>query len=276
MEHYFAILTEKDILLPVYVAGMGTDDHQQWRTREKDFPYYQLAYCEKGSGIFVADNKEYKIEPGTFFFFSAHVPHMYYPTAEPWCLHWILFSGANVEALIQAVGIKCYDVFHLTNPSTYFRCINDIKNIISRNYPTEVVEISGVLYHFLVNIKSQIQYPGTSPTDITSKKVEDVTKYIDTHFREDISLCELAGCIRVSESYLCRIFHAAYGESPLTYVIRYKINEAKKQLIEYPDKKIKEIASEIGFHDQSYFGATFKRYEGCTPKQFRNMFFDRI
>lgn len=270
MGHYFAVLTEKDMRLPLYVAGMGTDDCQQWRTREFEFPYYQIAYCKSGSGVFVAEQKEYKIEPGMCFFFSAHFPHTYYPVVEPWCVQWILFSGANVKVLLQAVGLDDFDVFPLRNPSTYLSCFDNIKKIVSRNQPTDVVEASGCLYQFLTGINAEIYYSGTSTLNMTKEKMAEIINYIAKHCYEDITLGQLANYINVSESYLCRAFRATYGESPLAYVIRYKINEAKKQLLEYPQKKIKDIANELGFHDPSYFGATFKSYEGCTPKQFRH------
>jgi len=272
MDYYFSPLTQKEQQLPIHLFGLGTETQQPRRTRDNTFPYNQLAYCEHGSGIFRINNKDYKIEPGMFFFFPKNIEHTYYPVDEPWCVHWILFSGPYADTIISLLDLNKNYAFSVYDSTAYHTAMNTIHKIISSNKPTKIYELSGALYNLLTSLYSLIQQSSSNISSNQQAKIAKVINYIDTNCCKDITLGELAAHINVSESYLCRSFKSAYGETPQSYVIRRKITEAKKLLLEFPNKKIKDISTDIGFSDHSYFGATFKKYEGCTPKEFRNAF----
>lgn len=272
MEHYFSILTESDMSLPIYVTGMGTDETQQMRVRDNSFMNYQIAFCEKGSGKFIIHKKEYYIEQDMFFFFCPGEPHSYYPVEEPWTVKWLLFNGSSAEILTKAAGINQYDAFYLDNPYSFHNCCNQIRNIVSRHDPAEIINVSGIIYSFIVGCTGAINNKRRQKPDPQTRLTRIAATYIRENYSSDITLDELSSLTGVSESYLCRTFKKYYGETPLAYVIHYRINEAKKLIIDEPHLDIKIISERIGFKDPSYFGATFKRYEGCSPKQFRSMF----
>jgi two-component system response regulator YesN len=94
-------------------------------------------------------------------------------------------------------------------------------------------------------------------------------EYIDKHLLEEITLAKVAIAIHVSPGYLSRVFLKEIGENFSEYVIRNKIEFAQKLLRE-TNKKIYEIAAEIGYMNPHYFSKLFKERTGFTPLEFRN------
>lgn len=78
----------------------------------------------------------------------------------------------------------------------------------------------------------------------------------------------IAEKIGVSEDYLSDIFKKEMGVSLWEYLNRYRVEQAKK-LLRATNKSISAIAAEVGLDDQSYFGRVFRKYAGCTPRQYR-------
>jgi AraC-like DNA-binding protein len=63
-------------------------------------------------------------------------------------------------------------------------------------------------------------------------------------------------------------FRKELGVTPIAYLHRYRVNQAKQLLID-TSKSITEIALEVGFSDSSYFGRIFRRETGVSPQGFR-------
>lgn len=96
-------------------------------------------------------------------------------------------------------------------------------------------------------------------------------EYIFNHLYENITLESLAEQLHLSPSYLSNKFKDETGETLKSFIQRNKIEEAKNLLV-YSDLNISEIYSILNFYDQSYFIKVFKKFTGCTPKQYKNNF----
>lgn len=98
--------------------------------------------------------------------------------------------------------------------------------------------------------------------------VQMITKYIDTHYRENIELEDLANIVFLSPSYLSRVFHDSTGISIRGYINKKRIEHAK-YLLETSSLPIKVIVEECGFINTSYFYRLFKQLTGNTPANYR-------
>ncbi len=272
MERIFSLITERDRALPIYVTGVGFEHYQDHVTRRNGFPNYHLAICEQGTGKLLINNREYVIDKNTAFFFYPNVPHEYYPLTEPWSLRWIIFSGLSTDILLNAAGIERYQVFRLKSLDNVTLCYKMLYRILKSKKTISMLEASGVLYNFLANINEFIEQ-GNSESDTQIKnKLKIITSCIKKNFSQNISLEELATQANISTSYLCRIFKKEYGISPFTYILQCRVNAAKEELLNYPDKSVKDISMDTGFNSCSYFGLVFKEYEGCSPNKFRKLY----
>jgi AraC family transcriptional regulator len=103
---------------------------------------------------------------------------------------------------------------------------------------------------------------GISPTQL--RRTQD---FIEAHLGEDFGLAELAANVRMSPYYFCRRFKQSTSLSPHQFVIRERIERAK-QLLKEHRFTIVEIASRLGFSDQSHFAKVFRGLVGTTPKRY--------
>ena len=69
--------------------------------------------------------------------------------------------------------------------------------------------------------------------------------------------------------YLSQLFKKETGMSLHDYIMKEKIEEAKKMLVSF-HLPLSEIYSRLQFVDQSHFTKVFKKYTGTTPKQYKN------
>ena len=86
------------------------------------------------------------------------------------------------------------------------------------------------------------------------------------------SLARLAG---LSPTHFSRVFKQSFGTSPIDWLRRERISQAKRRLADSTDD-IKEIAEQVGFSDRYFFSKDFKKHTGFTPSQFRAREADRL
>ena len=106
---------------------------------------------------------------------------------------------------------------------------------------------------------------------VTSSKVgllKDIKAYLEIHFRDSISLDDLAGLFYIDKYYLTRRFKQQYGCTVNTYLQQLRITHAK-HLLRFSDRSIEEIALDCGVNDPNYFARLFKKVEGISPGEFR-------
>jgi AraC-like DNA-binding protein len=94
-----------------------------------------------------------------------------------------------------------------------------------------------------------------------------VTRFIEEHLADRITLSELASAACMSRFHFARMFRLSFGQSPMEYVLAAKV-ELAKQLLLAGNHSIAYVAAMLGFADQSHFTRSFRRVAGCSPRQF--------
>ncbi len=97
--------------------------------------------------------------------------------------------------------------------------------------------------------------------------IETVKDYINENYKEDISLEDVAEHISFSKYYLSKLFKEVEGINYKDYLIKARMEEAKKRLKK--GDKIKVVACEVGYSDRNYFSRAFKKYTGISPGKFQ-------
>ena len=99
--------------------------------------------------------------------------------------------------------------------------------------------------------------------------VGQVQEYIETHYKEDIALLDVAGVFGYSDVYFCKLFKQNFGKNFITFLNEFRMNKAK-ELLANPAINIKDISVLAGYRDANYFTRVFKRMVGKTPSEYRN------
>ncbi|MDQ0886747.1 two-component system response regulator YesN [Paenibacillus sp. V4I9] len=100
--------------------------------------------------------------------------------------------------------------------------------------------------------------------------VEKCMTYIQEHFAEELSLELIAQMYHFNTSYFSSLFKNHTGTSLSDYVIKVRMDNAKR-LLTNSDHKISDIAVKIGYKDSAYFIRLFKRELGISPNKFRHL-----
>lgn len=91
--------------------------------------------------------------------------------------------------------------------------------------------------------------------------------YIAAHYHEKIILQDVVKKLNYSETLLNKRFKEAAGITFIEYLNRYRIQKALL-LLQSGDGTIQEVAWKCGIGDYKYFGTVFKKYIGCSPKEY--------
>lgn len=101
--------------------------------------------------------------------------------------------------------------------------------------------------------------------------IKDILVYLNNNYREKITLGKLAKKFRASVSYICHEFTKEYRISPINYVIKRRITEAKFSLTN-TDLCLNEISLRVGYDNVDHFTKLFIRHVGCSPSEYRKQF----
>ncbi|MDR6880828.1 AraC-like DNA-binding protein [Bacillus sp. 3255] len=97
-----------------------------------------------------------------------------------------------------------------------------------------------------------------------------IKAYVEQNYAQNLSLTVLGDALGLSPSYLSSIFKEITGMNCVDYINSKRVEEAKALLSRSGDT-ITDISDQVGFTNSNTFIRVFKKYEGVTPGQFRQM-----
>lgn len=106
-----------------------------------------------------------------------------------------------------------------------------------------------------------------------TRVIINITKHLQEHMEEDISLAYLAEQFHLSAQYISQLFKNEVGVNFLAYLTNLRMEKAKKLLVTTA-LPIAEIAGQVGYNDYRVFTKVFKKAENMTPSQYRREFID--
>lgn len=116
----------------------------------------------------------------------------------------------------------------------------------------------------------QLQVPdNTTPNSRQDALCQEFLMLVEKHATEHREIPFYAEKLCISPKYLSIVIKKASGRSPVEWVNRTVMLYAKT-LLTTSDMTIQQISARLNFPNPSFFGQYFKRYEGITPKAFRN------
>ena len=108
----------------------------------------------------------------------------------------------------------------------------------------------------------------TKKDEQSSGLIERAKKYINTHFKNDISLDEISREIDISPYYFSKLFKEETGENFIEYLTTTRMEYAKSLILK-SNLNMKEICAEVGYQDPNYFSRIFKKTVGVTPTEYK-------
>ena len=99
-------------------------------------------------------------------------------------------------------------------------------------------------------------------------QVHLVRDYIEAHMGEQIRVSDLSAIVQRSEAHFARAFKRSYGQTPHSYLVGRRLEQARKLMLA-GDASISDIAAACGFGDQAHLCNQFRRRYGRSPAAWR-------
>jgi AraC family transcriptional regulator, transcriptional activator for feuABC-ybbA operon len=235
--------------------------------------HHILAFVTGGKGSIMIENKRYQVKEGMLFYIRPNVRHSIEWSAEdPASFLTVHFSCGRVGFMDGKWSIKDEEEMFLLHSGQELKDFYYIEDIFYKTVDSWNSKQPG--YEFIANTMFQqlliAIYQNINKLNqnhATSLKVGKIIEYMHQNINGRVNLTELSELVNMSATYLSRAFKETTGYSVIEYFNKIKIDKSKEILIE-GDKKVKEVAQELGFTDEFYFSRIFKKNEGVSPSEY--------
>ncbi len=104
-----------------------------------------------------------------------------------------------------------------------------------------------------------------------SKRILKVKNYIDEHYKDDMSLEQLADLVGMTPTAFSRYFKQRTSKNISEYIVDIRLGHAARMLIDTADS-VSTICWRTGFNTLSNFNRLFRKRKGCNPTEFREKY----
>lgn len=246
----------------------------------------ELGYIQEGTSKIITVGAEYIIRQGDGFFINSNVMDMKQNAAPGQqaleinhIFHPVFLSGHfksrfekkylapvinnhQIEVYIIRRGKPISDkilanLYRLKELQSHENMEFQTRNILSETW---LLLLEDIQNNFKMNKTQKFEQPD---------RIRNMLSFIHSHYKDKITVAQIADATGTSEREAMRSFRKALNQSPIEYLISYRLNESKKML-QNSDLPITEICYQCGFSDSSYFGKAFRKAYGLTPREFRS------
>lgn len=158
--------------------------------------------------------------------------------------------------------------YHFVNNKELAASINKLINISMEDTMAKDALADLALKMLILRIIQTQRLACVQQYKLTSSRLQAAVRYIQDHLSEKITVAQLAMAACMSQSAFFQSFKESFGLSPLEYVLKARIEQAKKLMAD-PLISVTEVCYASGFNNLNHFSKLFKRMEGISPRQYR-------
>lgn len=130
----------------------------------------------------------------------------------------------------------------------------------------ERMQVTGLFYQFVSEQFRQLELAGEQQPG--PDLAEQIARYIEEFYHQPLSMTAMAELFHYSTHHLVRVFKRKYQCSPMEYVSRTRMQQARTLMVT-TNAPIRDVAERVGYTDFYYFSRLFKKVYGETPAQFK-------
>ena len=242
---------------------------EDYRKAHPNYPGHKLLLCLHGNGFVKVNDRDWSVGPGDIAWIFRGDDNSHWPAkGSPWEMYWIRVDGPQMDQIhriLTTAGSPVFSGVNTTKTAAIYRRI--FKILKRRPIAMEAALHSEValLINQLFEARHEANPQSTSEIPNSLRKPLEAMRL---KYDQPLTVGELARMAGMSESSFHRQFKAATGTSPIDWLKRERINQAKRLLLE-TDDTIGEIADKTGYYDQFYFSRDFKRMTELSPSEYR-------
>jgi len=260
---------EKNRKIPICAASIAVSHRQEAIYRPDGMGVYQYFFCLEGEGEVIIAGEKVVIKPGMGFIIEKGISHSYKELLPNWKLALIGIDGTLCKEILKVLRIEKSGPFICTNMEMLLEKLRKIYRMVSKREVMDLPELSKQSYNFLMDLSANINRV------VYNEKVEDnelihkIVQFLEQHYGEPITIQDIAEYVELSREYICTYFKKQTNQTIMNVLLKIRLVHARLYLIQYPSKKIYEIAQMCGFESASYFCYVFRKKMGMSPDKYR-------
>ncbi len=233
--------------------------------RGVEYPYFTLHLVFSGSSFFQIGDHAYLLKKGDAFIITAGQHHRYHNVDDSNLgLLWIELDCSGCHEVIDWLKTHPINVLDATQTQQLTQQLVHLMRT-TKTAPPDAFILSGMCYTLIMMLYSALDASTLTyfPTLITN-----ALHYISQHFKENLSIPNLATQLHVSQSTLTKQFKQHIGTSPAHYILLKKIEHAVF-LLQTSDVSCDYVAETCGFYDAAHLYKVFTKHLGVPPTSIR-------
>ena len=245
-----------------YIITFGYEKGWARKLEQRTINRYIIHFIFDGKGAF----NNIPIKKGDIYIVPPNVPHeILHDSNTPMTLGWIALSGMELEHMIEILHLPTKQ--HFTMNDTQLEKIRDIFiDTVYSQHPDQELPFYMFSRFFDAISVSKIQYDPNINTN--NVYIDHALSYINTYYRDDLTVSDIAQFLHVSVSRLRSVFASELGYSPQEAIVKKRMAVAKSLLSSEKIFPIHTVASMCGYTDQSAFYRRFKKEYGLSPSEY--------
>lgn len=239
----------------------------EWNSNLHTHSCAELFVILEGHGHFRTLHEKIPISVQDLIIVNAHVPHTEVSSQKSPLEYLVL----GIEGMEAAAAEEGYTMLHIHKG---WRELNSCLDIMLRESSQTRPGHEEICQHLLEVVliwlgrQQSLSFSSKASGPRASKECELIRRYIDNHFKEDLTLDHLAELAHLNKYYLSHSFRREFGTSPISYLISRRLEESRF-LLRNTDYSLSLIAEILGFSSLSYFSQCFRREDGMSPTEYR-------
>ncbi|HEV7959854.1 MAG TPA: AraC family transcriptional regulator [Rhizomicrobium sp.] len=233
------------------------------------YPGHDLLLCLSGKGSVRSHGKTFPLTIGQLAWIDCREPHGHWADANaPWELYWLRADGKQTRACAEALAVTEQPVFDLAGAKEAAAMFEHVFALL-RERPLALDASLHAAMAGLIALLFQVRLAPPRPDPATADlKLPALLARVRRDYQRPWRVEELAALAGLSVPHFYRRFRKATGATPLDWLRRERVNEAKRRLSQSRDP-IAAIAEQLGYGDQFYFSRDFKKLVGLSPRHYR-------
>jgi AraC-like DNA-binding protein/mannose-6-phosphate isomerase-like protein (cupin superfamily) len=246
-----------------------------WKKGPRLHQFNTLWLVAKGKGTFHIDGAAYPAEPGKLFFIAPRMTtDRQSDDNDPLEYYFVRFAYATAAyeennhwhfADDRETPFPLRGAYTIQNPPPLLNLCEQIDQLMKRRGQVVTMRRRILFLEILIGIINDFRAQQVAGN--TTMAIERTIDYMVNHYREHITLEQLAEIAGLSPSHYSRLFKKYAGHSPIDYLLHLRMDRAKELLV-LSDYRLKAIAESIGYTDELYFSRMFKKIVGLSPTEF--------
>lgn len=252
----------------LYASSARYDPY--WHSLPHTHPCAELFFVTGGTGTFLLQDLVYPVKAGDLVIVNTGFEHT--ETSDKTSpLEYIVLGVEGLEALSAQSDTNGWAAVSLRGVGTDLTpYLHTIIREMERQEPgfQSVCQCLLEIVLTLLIRHASFTFSLADGDEKSSRECSMVRRYIDAHYKENLSLDQLAALAHVNKYYLVHTFTREYGTSPINYLISRRIHESR-HLLESTNLSLSQISHVLGFSSPSYFSQVFRKQVGVSPLEYR-------